>query len=473
MRLTLRLLVALTLAALVILGANGYFRVRRELAFFEDDMRRDARLAGRILARAVRDAWRVGGEDAGLAIVRDASLSRQHIEVRWTWLDDASLRDELDPALLARARDGEIIAQHAISGEGEHLITLVPVMVPGGQLGAIELSEPLADEANYIRDSIRDSVVATFLLIGTMAAASLAIGVVFIGRPTRALVAKARRAAEGDLGGPLRLPQRDELGQLARELDAMCERLAESRDRAAAETDARIRAVEQLRHADRLTTVGMLASGVAHELGTPLNVVGGRAQMIEGGEVTGDELRDSARIIREQTARMTTIVRQLLDFARRRPPRCEQVALRPIVARVLALVETIARKRRVELNLTGDDATAWVDEDQLEQALLNIVVNALQATPPGGTVEVGVGAATPWASVRIADTGAGMDEATLARVFEPFFTTKGVGEGTGLGLAVTYGIVREAGGRIDVESRPGAGSAFTVHVPAKRPEVPA
>src|SRR5204863_590761 len=124
---------------------------------------------------------------------------------------------------------------------------------------------------------------------------------------------KARRVGTGDLSGPLHLRQRDELGELANEINLMCERLAEERG-------AREQATEQLRHADRLTTVGKLASGLAHELGTPLNVVRGRAKLIVDHEVEGKEVTDSARIVVEQAERMTALIRQLLDFARPRAP---------------------------------------------------------------------------------------------------------------------------------------------------------
>src|SRR5206468_11104743 len=131
--------------------------------------------------------------------------------------------------------------------------------------------------------------IGTIVIAGMLA---LVLGVLFIGRPISRLAAKARRVGTGDLSGPLQLSQRDELGELAKEINLMCERLADERS-------AREQATDQLRHADRLTTVGKLASGLAHELGTPLNVVAGRAKLIATGEVEGAEVIDSARIVAE------------------------------------------------------------------------------------------------------------------------------------------------------------------------------
>src|SRR5262249_46761522 len=201
--------------------------------------------------------------------------------------------------------------------------------------------------------------------------------------PISKLATKARRVGTGDLSEPLTLRQRDELGELANEINLMCERLAE-------EQDANARATEQLRHADRLTTVGKLASGLAHELGTPLNVVSGRARLIRNREVEGAEVTDSARIISEQSERMTALIRQLLDFARPRALQKAPVNVTSLAARVGELLATIARKANVTIELPPADDTLRVEADdgQLHQVLTNLVVNAIQAMPDGGSVTI-------------------------------------------------------------------------------------
>ena len=480
MRLTRKLILALTLVTVIVLGVHALLRVRREVELFEDDTLRDDAFMARVLARAVKDAWRAGGEPAAAAIFRDTELTGHTVRVRWVWLDRVD--PHVPAALREDARRHKLGATRVAGPNGDDLVTLVAIQVPDGRLGGLELVEPLAAQRRYIRTTVRDTVVSTAILIATLSAASLLVGLIFIGGPTRALVAKARRVAGGDLSGPLAITQRDELGQLAAEINAMCDQLAGARDRATAETEARIATVEQLRHADRLTTVGRLAAGVAHELGTPLNVVAGRAQMIAAGELAGDEIATSARIIDEQAKRMTAIVRQLLDFARARPARREVVALRTLTTRTLAIVETIARTKGVQVTLVdGAAVDATADDGPLQQALLNLLVNAIQATAPGGVVTISIdeteatppagspGARGRWARLTVDDKGIGIAAADLPRVFEPFFTTKGIGEGTGLGLAVTYGIVRDAGGWIDVVSEPGRGSVFSVYLPVHVP----
>jgi signal transduction histidine kinase len=180
---------------------------------------------------------------------------------------------------------------------------------------------------------------------------------------------------------------------------------------------------------------------------------------------------------------MTALIRQLLDFARPRPLHKATINVANMAGRVCELVATIAKKANVTLvpPAAADSDVAMrveVDEGQLHQVLTNLVVNAIQASPDGGSVEIVtrvvehaappyVGHQAPrWLAIEVRDTGIGMDDETRARIFEPFFTTKQVGEGTGLGLSVTWGIVREHGGWIDVTSTPGKGSTFTVYLPA-------
>jgi len=253
-------------------------------------------------------------------------------------------------------------------------------------------------------------------------------------------------------------------------VNAMCERLVEANSKTQRETLARISALEQLRHADRLITVGRLAAGVAHELGTPLNVIGGRVKMLRRKTVQPTVADEYLGIIAEQAERMTTIIRQLMDFARRREPKVAAADLQASALAIRRLVLPIAQKRRVEVVVASTEPVlALGDTVQLEQVMSNLVVNAIHACAEGGRVEISCGlreeGGTRRAFMRVEDDGHGMDAATKERIFEPFFTTKDVGQGTGLGLSVAHGIVREHGGSIEVESAPERGSRFSVFLP--------
>jgi signal transduction histidine kinase len=339
------------------------------------------------------------------------------------------------------------------------------------------LTESLASSDNYVRTTILATLGTSVLLIALSTLIIFGVGWWLLGSPLRLVVAQARAIGGGDLQAQLVLRRHDEMGELAREMNAMSRRLLDAHELAAREAAGRISALEQLRHAERLTTVGRLASGIAHELGTPLNVVDARAQMIARGESGGEGARQDAKIISEQRRRMTQIIQQLLDFAR--PRRAQKVRhdLAAIVRTTLDLLRHLATRHNVVLREIGqNDVFAAVDVSQMQQLAMNLLVNAIQAQPNGGEVRIAVfpghgvsvrpelnGVAA--VSLVVEDDGAGMAPEVRARMFEPFFTTKEVGQGTGLGLAIVYGIVEEHAGSIDVHSELGAGTRITVVLP--------
>jgi signal transduction histidine kinase len=206
----------------------------------------------------------------------------------------------------------------------------------------------------------------------------------------------------------------------------------------------------------------------------------GRSRMIADGDERDDRARAAAEIVCAQGERVTRILRQLLDFARQPPVERKPVEIAAIAEKTVDLLAPTAARRgvRLELESTSPAASAVVDATQIEQVLLNIVGNGIQATETGGQVAVDIGraslappagvAAAPgdYVSIRIRDEGHGIAPENVSHVFDPFFTTKPVGQGTGLGLSVAYGIVREHGGWIDVDSAVERGSRFTVNLPA-------
>jgi signal transduction histidine kinase len=477
MRLTRKFIAALFLGVAIVAVIQGLFDYRRERDVLDGQMGAEAETLGRALALSVAAIWHRDGEAAARQFLIEArAKNNKNIDFHWRWLD-ATGRDapKASKELLAPLAEDQVIVIK--DPERNEVFTYIPLEVPVGlppepRRGAIEVAQSPTEMEGFTGDSLRNEMIGAASAVVLVGALTLLLGFVFIGRPVSRLAAKARRVGAGDLSGPLQLSQRDELGELAAEINLMCERLGDERSKRAAAT-------EQLRHADRLTTVGKLASGLAHELGTPLNVVSGRARLIHDREVDGEEVGNSARIISEQAERMTALIRQLLDFARPRPLHKAPVNVPALAAHVGELVATIARKANVEVKVPAPDDSLRVDADegQLHQVVTNLVVNAIQAMPDGGKVEIATrvveqvppphigGAMRSWVALEVRDTGSGMDEPTRDRIFEPFFTTKPVGEGTGLGLSVTWGIVREHGGWLDVQSELGKGSTFLVYLP--------
>ena len=245
--------------------------------------------------------------------------------------------------------------------------------------------------------------------------------------------------------------------------------LALERTRAA---DDRARLEGQLRHADRLATIGELAAGVAHEINEPLEGILGFAQLARRASgMPPGAVTDLDRVIGE-TLRARDIVRQLLLFARQVPSRSRPVEVNAVVRDALAFLERRCRAAGVDLaaSLGRSAGTVTGDATQLSQVVVNLAVNAIQAMPGGGRLAVTTRGSRGGAVISVEDTGTGMSPEVMSRIFDPFFTTKGAGAGTGLGLPVVHGIVAAHGGTIAVDSSPGRGSCFTVTLPRRRPK---
>jgi two-component system NtrC family sensor kinase len=482
MSLTRKLVLTLVAGFLPVLVASAWLGVWREAALLDSDERRDHLLLGRALARDLGAVLTADGLATAQQRASRTTDPRDHVRVRWLDLAEGSAdRDvDLSPEERARVRAGAELGKRVRgAGQADVLRTYVPVL--GTSRFALEVSEAMTVERDYLRRTIRHVAASTLVLLLVAGGLAVLIGRYFVSRPIASILTKIHDVAAGQLGGEVRLSQRDELGAIASALNEMSAALVQAHAHLEAETQARIAAVEQLRHADRLMTVGKLASGMAHELGTPLSIISGRAEMLLLGDSASVEEKEIARIIRSESHRIAEIIRQLLDFARKRTPQKVTVALRTIALRTVTLLGPMAEKRGVELLLApaGGELRAPVDDGQIQQVLANLVTNALQATAAGGRVTVALsheciappvdvgGRAASYLKLAVADTGCGMPPEVVARVFEPFFTTKEVGEGTGLGLSVAYGIVREHDGWIAVESTPGQGSVFSVFLPAQ------
>jgi signal transduction histidine kinase len=321
--------------------------------------------------------------------------------------------------------------------------------------------------------------VLTSILVVLSALLTWVLGLSFVGHPLKILSEKAKSVGSGDLSTSVRIRSHDELSELEVSMNQMCEQLDEALKRIEVESEARIATLEQLRHADRLKTVGRLASGIAHELGTPLNVVSGRAGMIVAGKLDGGEIVENAKIIKQQVVRIEALIRQLLDFARRNPPTKKSVDLLKVIRETADLLAPQIQRRKAQLTIDGGRALQQtrVYTRQVQQVLMNLILNAVEAMPEGGKVEIGVRPvrARPPAQpemdegnyicVDVKDNGEGISEENLSHIFEPFFTTKDVGQGTGLGLSIAYGMIQEHGGWIDVASKQGQGSCFSIYFP--------
>jgi len=261
--------------------------------------------------------------------------------------------------------------------------------------------------------------------------------------------------------GPFMKEERVLLDTVAKEIATIVQRKEAEEAQAGLE--------EQLRHADRLATIGQLAAGVAHELNEPLGNILGFAQLARKSPHLPKQAEQDIDKIQNASLHAREIVRNLLLFARQLPPQRKQINLNTVVEEGLYFFESRCRKEGVELirSLAPDLPEIDADPVQLNQALVNLVINALQAMPKGGRLTIRTEADPSHVSLFVKDTGVGIGDDVRQQIFTPFFTTKDIGQGTGLGLPVVHGIVSAHGGSIQVRSQEGRGAEFEIRLPVK------
>jgi signal transduction histidine kinase len=333
----------------------------------------------------------------------------------------------------------------------------------------------------------RDVFVLVFT-IGTLA--MVVVGYLIsqsIARPILKLRSLTQAVAGGDLDQTSGLQRSDEIGELAEAFDSMTQNLRERtaetdrlyeeavrRNQDLAEANQRLRATQlQLIQSEKLAAIGQLTAGIVHDVKNPLTVIKGVAELLLYEEQLDVETRSELSLIRESALKANNIVSDLLKFSRQSKPEIGQQDMRETVEAALRLTTYLIRKAHVQVikELSEQPVIMAYDLQQIEQVLVNIISNAIQAMPEGGTLRVNLSQVDSSAAIAIQDSGTGISPEHQSRIFDPFFTTKPEGEGTGLGLSVSYGIISNHSGRIEVESEVGKGSTFTITLPIQHPEL--
>ncbi len=259
--------------------------------------------------------------------------------------------------------------------------------------------------------------------------------------------------------GPFLREERDLIEAVAREIALLVERRQ-------AETE-QSKLQEQLRHADRLATIGQLAAGVAHELNEPLGNILGFSQLAKKDPDMGTQPRKDIEKIEKSALHAREVIKKLMTFARQTPPRRMSMDLNQLIDEGLYFLESRCAKENIELTRNPAPALPpiFADKAQIHQVLVNLSVNGIQAMPKGGRLTITTEAGEHEVKLIVEDTGMGMTEKTVKKIFVPFFTTKEIGQGTGLGLSVVHGIVMSHGGSIEVDTHIGQGSRFEISLP--------
>jgi signal transduction histidine kinase len=230
---------------------------------------------------------------------------------------------------------------------------------------------------------------------------------------------------------------------------------------------------EQMSQTEKLTSLGLLAAGVAHEVNTPLAVISNYIQMLAKQMPEGDPRQSIIEKIVKQTFRASEIVNNLLNFSRTGAAEAADVDVNRVVEETLSLVAHPLRASHIQVvkQLGAPLPAVRGSANKLQQVFLNLFLNARDAMPSGGMLEIRTAAQNGSIEIEVTDTGGGIPREHIHRIFDPFFTTKANGRGTGLGLSVSYGIIKEHAGKIDVRSTPGKGTSFHVEFPAVRKAV--
>lgn len=495
MRVSTKLNLAFILGGFLIFGAYGWYHLGAE----EDDLRRavaqETQLLGRMLQVAITNALRDG--QVNDVEVLCTQLERIEPSLHLFVADPKGHLLAGDPGVIAVARIATRFSPTALTSrhvafqfhpaDAPALVEIgLPLTLPpnGRPLGRLVVVRSLGEMQRDLAATQRDILISALVYVLTTAGLGMIVGVLYIGRPLSQMAKAMRHVRAGDLVSLLPVRHQDEVGVVAAEFNAMVTELRAARQRLEEEADSRRRLQRALQQADKLITIGQLSAGLAHEIGSPLQVLSGRARALLTHAYSAEETRRHAEILVTQTDRITRIVEQLLQFARRRPAVRGPTDMVVATQMVLDLLRYEAQRRGVSLICSSepDLPPVLADADGIQQIVLNLVVNGLAVTPYGGTVQVDIersmlrgpllGQERPAVRLTVTDTGCGMSAEVRERLFEPFFTTRAADGGTGLGLAVVKSIVTDHGGMVAVESASGAGSRFTVDLPIDSPVVP-
>ncbi len=385
---------------------------------------------------------------------------------------------EIDPDLINDATHSATV-DFELYGR-DYRATYAPLVVRQTQMGILGVALP----SNFIITTMATSRNTVSLIFAFATVATIIVGYLLaqsIARPILKLRSVSQAVAAGDLNQHTGLQLEDEIGELASAFDVMTlklrERTAEAarlydetleRNKELAEINARLQTTQaQLIQSEKLASVGQLTAGIVHDVKNPLATIKGLAEELAEEFGLDPTTKDQLKTIRDSASKASTIVGDLLKFARQSTPETQRRDMRETIESAARLTEYLARKAKVEVkvDLPGQPVMVDYDAQQIEQVLINLISNAIQAIRGGGTVRVNLSEAGGAIAIAVQDTGVGIPEKNLQRIFDPFFTTKPEGEGTGLGLSVSFGIVSRHGGRIEVDSKVGQGTTFTVLLP--------
>jgi len=491
MHISTKLTLSLILIGLFVFIGYGFYHLSTEQRDLAKVVRQQTKLLGKGLQIAVENAMR----DKQLADITELLKGLEQIEpelkvriydAQGNVFPDAfgnsyasDFQERLHKALMDDTDDQFFYPET----NPEYITLLLPLQSSQGQrLGVLVFVRTLHEMRRDLEVTRRNLVISTITFILFAAPLCTVICLIYIGWPLQRLADGMAQIRDGNFSPLPLISHQDEIGLLLKAFNAMAAELAKARQKLKEEAQARSHIQAALQEADKLITIGQLSAGLAHEIGSPLQILKGRGEHLMLCADQPEEVIRHARILVSQTERITRIVQQLLEFTRRRRPYFARIDIREPINAVLNLLEYEAHKKQIELshNITENVPLIVADGDGIQQIILNLITNALSATRTGGHIFVAVkpcrlclrppyGGTVDAVQLTVSDDGEGMSSQILAHLFDPFFTTRHEQGGVGLGLAVARSIVTAHQGNIDAESVLGLGSTLTVILPVEKP----
>jgi len=474
----------LLFGVLAVTGVDLFLTLKRTRENLLDDLRREVTAIGRTLQVTLA----VSGDDAPERYFTQLAPGISSFEniLGVVFYDKAGRVAAVSPSLQGRQLpqvDAYSVITTRTPVEGlfhesgaQRYYRVEPIISSTGEgIAAFLILEDFPFFNREIRGRMFQTLLTTLMLLIVLAVIVSVMIRQSITQPLRAFARRIKAIGQGQFHARLRLTRSDEIGEVAEEFDRMCAQLEEARRSLIAENEEKLQLERALRHSEKLAAVGQLASRFAHEIGTPLNVIQMRAEQLLQRDTQSERDRAFLHVIVAQIERISRFIRQLLTLARRSQVQFRPVSVNHVVRHVWETIGDQASHHgvAVRLDLAEEMPEVVGDVDQLQQVLLNLTVNAVQAVGDGGQVVlrtrfVREGNDVPDGAVEItvADNGPGIPPEQAPLIFDPFFTTKDAVGGTGLGLAISREIVLSHHGDIRVESEVGKGSRFIVVLPS-------
>ncbi|PLX81337.1 MAG: histidine kinase [Desulfuromonas sp.] len=476
-----RVILLTMLLVTIVIGLFTLFHIRREEQHLIVSTKESARLLLSTVEKSIFNSMRVGNSQDVQSILEMVGRSPHVANIR-IFHPDGAVQKSAHPeeiGQLVEPYNLSLYQNNRVEGifraEGRDLLALVkPIVVdercsschgPGRKVaGVLKLNFSLSDLSGQVWESYQFFMLHMVVIIVILSAGISFILLRFVKKPIEVMTGKMAQVENGDLSVRLEPKNDDEMGRLANSFNSMVDNLER------AQKELEHFHYQQMERADRLASIGQMATGIAHEIKNPLAGISGAISVLAEDFPKEDPRREIVDQVLDQIARLNKTATDLLYFGRPGKPEFSWIDTNSLIKETLFFLSQHPEARNIHRvkELAKDLPHAWADAKQLQQVLFNIIVNAIQAMAKGGTLTVRTDSYTTgdelFITIEISDTGPGIPDAEVEKIFVPFHTTKT--QGTGLGLPICRQLIEQHGGRIEVVSRIGEGTVFIIHMPA-------